>query len=255
MAKSFLPSVRSFWKAPRLTAQTEKRAAMPAQKLDRYFQNAHLQTAALESLHDWFVAEELRLYNDSLRAFSGSPDAQEQLRYFERIDDQLTRYWQVWRPYNRLDCWPPQKIFETIKRKFAEFSWGGAITLVNFSNSGKVGLLRSRLPTMGRIKPKQGYPHMAVSKFLHFYNPALFPIYDEAMIWNRVLDGCFRTEFGAHCGNSTYRNDDTEIFLLRYMGWASTLSCLGGIPDSCACSPIGSVVNPVRGRPIGSLIR
>ena len=28
---------------------------------------------------------------------------------------------------------------------------------------------------------------MPVSKFLHFYNPGLFPIYDTEMIFNKVL--------------------------------------------------------------------
>ena len=44
---------------------------------------------------------------------------------------------------------------------------------------------------MRDLKPVAGYPVMAVSKFLHFYNPALFPIYDNLVIWNGVL-GYFR---------------------------------------------------------------
>ena len=37
---------------------------------------------------------------------------------------------------------------------------------------------------------------MTVSKFLHFYNPALFPIYDYEVMWKKVCNGRFRMTSG-----------------------------------------------------------
>jgi hypothetical protein len=80
---------------------------------------------------------------------------------------------------------------------------------------------------MQGIKQKSGYPHMIVSKFLHFYNPRLFPIYDEKVIWKEVF-GSFRNDFKVFCLGADVPfekaiRDDTETFLLYYMGWASYL--------------------------------
>ena len=62
---------------------------------------------------------------------------------------------------------------------------------------------------------------MVVSKFLHFYNPGLFPIYDNKVIWNQVFRR-FRNDFRDFCGivNIPYRsaiNDDTSAFLIHYI--------------------------------------
>ena len=36
---------------------------------------------------------------------------------------------------------------------------------------------------------------MPVFKLSHFFNPSLFPIYDTDVIWNKVMDKVFRTEW------------------------------------------------------------
>lgn len=48
---------------------------------------------------------------------------------------------------------------------------------MNLSKSGTERRLESLLEKMRGIKPKKDYPTMTVSKFLHFSNPQLFPIY------------------------------------------------------------------------------
>jgi hypothetical protein len=77
---------------------------------------------------------------------------------------------------------------------------------------------------MGGIKPNAGYPVMTVSKFLHFYNPALFPIYDTEVVENRVLKR-FRGEFRAFCVDAGVPNDTGEsaAFLRSYGCWGSSL--------------------------------
>lgn len=96
------------------------------------------------------------------------------------------------------------KLFETIKGEFPEFSWGGSINLLTLAKSGARARLESRLAKMQGIKPKKSYPHMTVSKFLHFYNPGLFPIYDNKVIWEGVFKR-FRNDFRVFCGARKFR--------------------------------------------------
>ena len=126
-----------------------------------------------------------------------------------------------------MDCWRPEKIFETIKREFSEFSRYGTVNLMNFGESGTACRLQSCLLTMSEIKPKKGFPIMTVSKFLHFYNPALFPIYDTKVIYDKVLNGYFKSDFRDFCDRETlpyrvFMNEDTVDFYPAYMRWASS---------------------------------
>ncbi len=80
---------------------------------------------------------------------------------------------------------------------------------------------------MRAIKQNKHYPLMTVSKFLHFYNPELFPIYDNAVIWDKVFRR-FRDDFRDFClaAKISYEiamNDDTGKFLHYYTLWASSL--------------------------------
>ena len=122
-------------------------------------------------------------YAASWRAFDPSSSRDEALRDFSTIYNVLTYDFQVFRPQSPSDCWPPEKIFDTIKREFVEFSWRGTINLLIFGKSETAPGLESCLAKLQGIKPKRQYPLMTVSKFLHFYNPSLFPIYDNKMIW------------------------------------------------------------------------
>jgi len=70
----------------------------------------------------WPVHEVLDLYEASQLAFDSTVSAGEALRHFEKIYNELERYWQVYRsPLPGAVPWPPQQVFETIKREFPEF--------------------------------------------------------------------------------------------------------------------------------------
>jgi hypothetical protein len=153
----------------------------------------------------------------------------EAYRYFERVYDELKGYWQIFRPTPSEDCWPPGQIFDTIKREFPEYSRNGPINLINFSKSGKGVRLESCFAKIQGIKPHRGYPIMAVSKFLHFYNPSLFPIYDDKMIWKKVF-ARFKNDFREFCEREKMPNayvsaqkEDALGFLRVYMRWACSL--------------------------------
>jgi len=81
---------------------------------------------------------------------------------------------------------------------------------------------------MKEIKQKKDYPLMIASKFLHFYNPTLFPIYDNKVIWEKVLYGCFKSDFRDYCDRENlpcrrFKNEDTVDFLPAYMRFANSL--------------------------------
>ena len=141
------------------------------------------------------------------------------------VYDMLSGYWQVWRPLGANQCWPAGQIFETIKREFSNFTWTGGVTLANFSPSNRMPLL-SCLSKMATLKPtRQGYPIMAVTKFLHFYNPALFPIYDEAVIWKIVLEKRFNRDFRVfhEMKRIEYESGYRAVWIANYMAYANWL--------------------------------
>jgi hypothetical protein len=202
--------------------------------LRSYFETDIRQRKALAGLYDawgglWDVSGSLHLYEASHRAFDPSSNAEGAFGNFKVVYDVLkSSEWQVFRPQSPENCWSPQQIFETIKAEFTDFGWSGPVDLLNFPKSGSGLRLESRLAKMKGIKRKSHYPLMTVSKFLHFYNPTLFPIYDTAIIWNRVLNGHFKTDYRSFCERervptTVATGEDTAAFLRYYMILASSL--------------------------------
>ena len=205
--------------------------AMHARTLPEYF-TPEGQLSALEEYarfagaKDWTIGEKMEMYRASRTAFDPAVPYEEAFKAFrDKIYKQLSK-WQWYRPSSLGACWTPQEIFETIRTEFAEFAWGGPVVLSNLAGSGKGEALLASLLTMKEIKPNTDYPTMAVSKFLHPYNPALFPIYDNAVIWGKVLGKCFRKEFDQFCSMSNLpysATKDSAELLRSYMCWAGSL--------------------------------
>jgi len=199
------------------------------------------QRRALEAVGDFFQPIELNLYDASVDAFgplalaaaasdhpaSAEPPTGMAFRCFTYIYNDLASInWNVFRPSSPADCWPPQKIFDTIRDEFSEFARGGTVNLTNFGKS-EAARLQPHLEKMRGVKPKQDYPIMTVSKFLHFFNPSLFPIYDTEYIYYKVLAGYFKSDFRDFCDRerlpyTVFMNKDTVDFLPAYMRWASS---------------------------------
>ena len=205
------------------------------QMLRSFFDTELWQRRALDGFFEawggdtgWLSREFMEPYAASWLAFDPSSSTDEALRDFDTVYNVLATDFRVFRPQSPSDCWPPQKIFETIKREFVEFSWRGPVNLLNFAKSGTGPHLESCLAKLQGIKPKKQYPLMLVSKFLHFYNPSLFPIYDNAMIWERVLNARFKEEYRQFCRRERIPDyvafeADTAVWLRHYMNFASSL--------------------------------
>lgn len=205
------------------------------QSLQSFFDAEYWQRKALSGYYDawegtWPVDEQLlKLYDASSIAFDPSSREKEAFHNFEIIYDALrSPVWNVFRRRSSEAVWSAEQTFKTITKAFGEFRWGGSINLLNFRNSGTGIRLESRLLTMQGIKPNKNFPLMTVSKFLHFFNPSLFPIYDNWMIWNKVLNGRFKADYRDFCereriAKNIAMGEDTAEWLRHYMTLASSL--------------------------------
>ncbi|HME35543.1 MAG TPA: hypothetical protein VKF84_09925 [Candidatus Sulfotelmatobacter sp.] len=190
-----------------------------------YFEPAGQQRALEEygkfaRAKGWDIEEKMRLYRASARAFDPTrPDSEA----FDEIYRILCG-WQVFRGACMSACWSSRETFDRIRKEFCEFAWGGPVSLLSLAGRGKEETLLSRLESVRGIKPNAGYPVMAVSKFLHAYNPSLFPIYDNEVIWERVFRR-FKNEFKEFCWSSKLDYDIgfTPLFLRNYVSWSSSI--------------------------------
>jgi hypothetical protein len=175
----------------------------------------------------WSVLHKMDLYDDSRGAFSSGVGEEERFKSFERIYTALNRYWQIFRPYGAKRCWRARQIFDLLQQEFGEFSQSSGICLLNFGDNRRQAVVR-RMKGLKGMKPTCGYPVMAVSKFLHFYNPGLFPIYDGAVVDKRVFRA-FGSDYEEFCTDSGLdsRASGAE-FLGNYMNWGNRLLSSAG---------------------------
>lgn len=72
---------------------------------------------------------------------------------------------------------------------------------------------------------------MTVSKFLHFRNPSLFPIYDTAVIWNEVF-ARFGEDYQEFCEQWRLDPDAWGAgFIANYVCWAG--ACMQQADSDC----------------------
>jgi hypothetical protein len=190
-------------------------------ELEKYFVKPQVRKALdrfalVSQARKWDVQWEIGLYEKSVAAFGNA----QRFDYdaFESIFQALRSHWQVFRPA-REGCWSAEQVFKALTTDCAEAALGGNVSMF----TAKPALVRRCASALKGIKPNQGFPTMAVSKFLHFFNPSLFPIYDGAVIGNTVLVR-FRNDYEAFCTREALnRNAEGPGFLSNYYQWAADL--------------------------------
>jgi hypothetical protein len=195
-----------------------------------YFENEAAQKRALEACRvflggrDWAVGDRLRLYDLSHEAFHSNKG----VASFRKIYEELVRPpraggWGIARNAAG-PLWTAEKTFEALRDDFSEFALDGPVTLLNFRESKAEAKLLPLFEKMRTLKPVSNWPTIAVSKVLHFYNAELFPVYDNEVIWKKVLK-LFATEFREFCRTYSppYDMGDTPIFYRNYMCWGNAL--------------------------------
>lgn len=166
----------------------------------------------------WSVPLKMDLYDLSQEAFTGTGS----LPAFEKICSNLVSYWQVFRPHGADECWDAARIFEAMRHELAGFDYASGVTLASSNNDKRRSVMFSLMALEG-MKRNAGYPTMTVSKFLHFFNPSLFPIYDTAVVWNKVF-ARFNPDYRAFCNAANLDpSADGAGFLRNYVCWASSL--------------------------------
>src|SRR4051812_13090295 len=79
----------------------------------------------------WQVAHKLDLYNFAKTAFEGSGDEGSRRAAFQRIYDDLRRYWQVFR--NTGNHWDAAETFDALAVNFQPFSRGAGARLTSLT--------------------------------------------------------------------------------------------------------------------------
>jgi hypothetical protein len=202
----------------------------------KYFREPAEQLAALKAYEEfsqsakWPIRELIATYSASARAFAPATPTEEAFEIFERsVYQNLKNYWQVFRSSNTSsEHWTAKKTFDVMRTEFAGLGWQSDTTLQNVRTKVSAEAMVSRFGTLRELKSNVGFPVMAASKFLHFFNPRLFPIYDNEIIWKRVLK-VFKIDFRNYCSEArlTYDLTDSSVFLRNYIWWGSSLVCQG----------------------------
>lgn len=162
----------------------------------------------------------MQMYAAARIAFDPSTSRVISQEKFNSVYKELVSKWQVFRSSVAIQPWDSSRVFEVISTKCSEFSMS-RMSLRTISVTGThEALLRSLLSFDG-IKPNKGYPVMTVSKFLHFFNPSLFPIYDSKIVEMRVF-GRFRNDYKSFCAKYGMNPARRDVVLLHnYVLWAA----------------------------------
>jgi hypothetical protein len=163
----------------------------------------------------WSIRDsKLENYKHGAIAFDPAGDRDQRQAAFQRIYDQLKGYWQVFRPGQA--SWDDRTLFNVLNDDLSTCNRTGGLTLANLSDDGYSCILDG-LDKLRGLKKMQYYPIMAVSKFAHFFNPKLFPIFDTSVISNQVLGDAFASEW-----NAFYYQFQPTAHRLFQSRWAST---------------------------------
>lgn len=128
--------------------------------------------------NQWPVGDHVRCWEHARAAFEeDSPAA------LESLFTHLRGYWQVFRSAT-MPVWSTEKIRTHLRGLPVEWRTKRLSQLRDEDLRGLAGIVNG----MTGMKPIKYPPSIvAISKVLHFFNPRLFPIVDDAIIWRYVL--------------------------------------------------------------------
>ncbi|MCC6909441.1 MAG: hypothetical protein IT430_15985 [Phycisphaerales bacterium] len=172
----------------------------------------------------WGIDYHVGCWNMAHRAFENS-----QFEEFKPLYDELRRHWQVFRNSSG-PPWTARQTFDHLESQNQQIR---KLTLQDL-NDDHLNSVWSVIQSMSGIKPTQSPTVVAVSKFLHFWNPRLFVIVDDAIMWQRVLSRSWlraSIELEQNCITSLLKDpkcprNDLWCDLLMYLAvlvWASHL--------------------------------
>jgi hypothetical protein len=163
----------------------------------------------------------LELYSLAIQAFDSQASRPVKFEAFRTVYYTVQNWPGVQRHGRGFD--PAETVFDVLVGAGRNFLYGSGHSLANLKYGSSAAIeFHEFLPKLKSLKHMAGYPHMAVSKVLHFANPGLFPIWDTKVIWDGVMRGVFRTEYRRFCGDHRFRfYENGPEFLLNYYLWAA----------------------------------
>lgn len=124
----------------------------------------------------WEIPYHIECWSRAQRAFE-----QVSIADFDWLYDQLKRYWQVFR--GGATPWTAAQTHRFISDLDSRYR---SLRLSDLRDADLEGCWRI-IAAMMPIKETKAPSVVAISKFLHFWNPRLFVIVDDAVMWQRVL--------------------------------------------------------------------
>jgi hypothetical protein len=172
----------------------------------------------------WDIPYHIEMWQRARKAFDEDsyPD-------FEWLYEELRRRWQVFR--GGRSPWSTKKLFERLTACDRRFS---TVRLSELEEKDLDGLW-ALLQAMKDVKvTAEGPSVVAVSKFLHFWNPRLFVIVDYGVVWSHVLRHWWlwddfvavRTKVDERVQHGAVHHPDRTCDLASYLAvlqWASGL--------------------------------
>ncbi|MFN3648197.1 MAG: hypothetical protein ACK47B_01350 [Armatimonadota bacterium] len=177
---------------------------------------------------NWPIPRKLALYAFAKDAFDSNLGEQQRVQAFDLIYEELRSYWGVFRNPGG-GYWDSATVYQTLVSACGPVS-RSSMTLLSARPPRDEARVLGCLRLLRSLKQTTRYPHMAVAKFLHFFNPRLIPIYDGAVVWQSVLwgrprrPGAFRSDYTQFCTRRQFRpREDSEQFNWNYLLLASEL--------------------------------
>ena len=193
-------------------------------KLSQFFQEPYIEQALdayLAARPNWDIGTKIDLYRHADTAFGYDQPEYERRQAFYAIYNSLKSYWKVFRKAQ--NYWDADTTFSALDTLRLSRRDSGTDLISLSAGTHSAGILRELL-SLRDLKKNQSYPYMAVSKFLHFANPGLYPIFDTDAIWNTVCNGVFKPDYCNFCSHHQLKPSETSgRFNLNYTLWASEL--------------------------------
>ncbi len=195
--------------------------------INRYFVGGEADNALEEYKNftqkmGWSIDHKIDLYLAGDVAFNPVEDMGKRFNSFNEIYTSLRRYWQVFR--NASSYWESQKVFDVLTEDCCVCSRNSNLSLINLDEE-KNQMIAECLMKIKDIKTLSSgeTSSMAISKFLHFFNPKLFPIYDNQIIKKEVLK-TFSDDWSSFKDDICTKNIDKGIeTYFCYVLWASNI--------------------------------
>jgi hypothetical protein len=178
---------------------------------DPFYERALAKYAEVAKTRNWQIRNKLQMYQWAKEAFGSDLSDDRKRAVFNNIYNNFRSYWQVFRNA-RGGYWSADETFDALSRDCRVVSRQSGVNLLTLTaDSEQSRALVACLDSLRNLKRTQGYPCMPVAKFTHFFNPMLFPIYDYEVIWKRVLDGVFRSDYREWCAaHGTHSRADMD---------------------------------------------